>query len=68
LVAGAAPAEVAALTPEGLAPVVREAKAERRSLGLAAAEQAAPDRGIDYLTDLPAPYLGLAATGPPGSR
>jgi hypothetical protein len=62
-VAGAAPAEVAALTPEELAPVVREAKAERRSLGLDAAEQAALDRVGVYLTSLPAPYLGLAALG-----
>jgi hypothetical protein len=54
-VAGAAPAEVAALTPAELAPVVREAKAEWRSLGLDAAQLAALDRGIDYLTDLPAP-------------
>jgi hypothetical protein len=36
---------------------------ERRSLGLDAPEQAALDRGIDHLTDLPAPYLGLDYEG-----
>ena len=47
--------------------MVREAKAEWRATGLDAAQLAALDRGGVYLTDLPAPYLGLAARGPPGS-
>jgi hypothetical protein len=58
-----APAAVAPLTPEELAPVVQEAKAEWRAAGLVAAEQAALDRVGVYVTDLPAPYLGLAAPG-----
>jgi hypothetical protein len=62
-VAGAAPPEVAALTPEELAPVLRETKAEWRATGLDAAQLAALDRGAVYVTALPAPYLGLAAPG-----
>jgi hypothetical protein len=58
-----APAAVATLTPEELAPVVREAKAEWRAVGLDAAQLAALDQGAVYVTSLPAPYLGLAAPG-----